>query len=56
MKTTLHELLALYRRTAVSEREKGTYFERLVKTYLTNESPVFPGRFNPGLVATSNAG
>jgi predicted helicase len=33
----LHNLLHTFRKTAVTEREKGTYFERLVKAYLLNE-------------------
>ncbi|WP_426079189.1 DEAD/DEAH box helicase [Janthinobacterium sp. PSPC3-1] len=36
--TALHDLLATYRHSAVSEREKGTYFEELVVTYLRNEA------------------
>lgn len=35
--TLIHELLDAYRDTAVSEREKGTYFEDLVACYLRNE-------------------
>lgn len=35
--SSLHDLLERFRQTAKSEREKGTYFERLVKTYLLNE-------------------
>lgn len=34
MSTALRELLDKYRATARSEREKGTYFERLVKVWL----------------------
>jgi predicted helicase len=34
MSTPLRELLEKYRRAAQSEREKGTYFERLVKVWL----------------------
>lgn len=33
----LHELLDRFRQGAASEREKGNYFERLVKTYLLTE-------------------
>ncbi|MGO4519007.1 DEAD/DEAH box helicase [Dyella sp. 2RAF44] len=35
--TALQSLLDTFRATARSEREKGTYFERLVKAYLQNE-------------------
>ena len=35
--TALSKLLATFRQTAASEREKGIYFERLVKTFLQNE-------------------
>ena len=35
--TALQQLLANFRSTAVTEREKGAYFERLCKTYLMNE-------------------
>jgi predicted helicase len=35
--SALQEILTSYRQTAASEREKGTYFERLVKAYLQNE-------------------
>ncbi len=35
--TALHNLLDTFRTTAKSEREKGNYFERLVKAYLNNE-------------------
>ncbi len=35
--TTLSTLLDTFRKTAQSEREKGDYFERLVKIYLQNE-------------------
>lgn len=36
--TALSQLLATYRATAVTEREKGTYFEELILTYLRNEA------------------
>jgi predicted helicase len=36
MTKTLRELLALYRDAAVSEREKGTYFENLTRVWLEN--------------------
>lgn len=36
--TALSQLLAAYRIAAVTEREKGTYFEALVLTYLRNEA------------------
>lgn len=35
--TSLTSLLDTFRQSAASEREKGNYFERLVKTYLQNE-------------------
>lgn len=35
--TALVQLLNTFRTTAQTEREKGTYFERLVKTYLQQE-------------------
>jgi predicted helicase len=35
--SALQRLLDTFRATAVTEREKGNYFERLVKTYLLNE-------------------
>lgn len=35
--TTLHDLLDSFRATAATEREKGTYFERLVRAFLVNE-------------------
>lgn len=35
--TALQSLLDTFRTTAKTEREKGTYFERLVKAYLQNE-------------------
>ena len=36
--TSLQQLLDKYRLTAESEREKGTYFEELILSYLKNES------------------
>ena len=35
--TALAQLLNTFRTAAQTEREKGTYFERLVKTYLQQE-------------------
>lgn len=35
--TTLDSLLQSFRNTAKSEREKGNYFEKLVKVYLKHE-------------------
>ncbi|HEX7348992.1 MAG TPA: hypothetical protein VF264_05030 [Rhodanobacteraceae bacterium] len=35
--TALQSLLDAFRATAHTEREKGTYFERLVKVYLQSE-------------------
>ena len=34
----LHQLLDQYRSAAQTEREKGTYFEHLIKDYLSNEA------------------
>lgn len=34
----LHDLLDTYRQASLSEREKGTYFEELIATYLRNEA------------------
>lgn len=34
----LQDVLASYRHAAASEREKGTYFEDLIRTYLRNEA------------------
>jgi len=36
--TDLQKLLTAYRQTSASEREKGTYFEDLICTYLRNEA------------------
>lgn len=36
--TALEKLLDTFRHTAVTEREKGTYFEELIVTYLRNEA------------------
>src|SRR5665647_600051 len=36
--TTLNNLLDSFRTAAVTEREKGTYFEELICTYLRNEA------------------
>lgn len=36
--TALEKLLDTFRQTAVTEREKGTYFEELIVTYLRNEA------------------
>lgn len=36
--TALSQLLATYRTAALTEREKGTYFEELILTYLRNEA------------------
>lgn len=41
----LHQLLANFRQTATTEREKGTYFERLVKAYLLAE-PLYTDLYN----------
>jgi predicted helicase len=42
--TALQDLLATFRATAKTEREKGNYFERLVKVYLLNE-PLYKDMF-----------
>lgn len=34
----LQDVLATYRHAAVTEREKGTYFEHLICAYLRNEA------------------
>jgi predicted helicase len=36
MPTSLRDLLQKYRSKAISEREKGTYFEQLTKIWLEN--------------------
>jgi predicted helicase len=36
--TSLYALLSQYRSLSQSEREKGTYFERLIQCYLTHEA------------------
>lgn len=36
--TILNNLLDSFRNAAVTEREKGTYFEELICTYLRNEA------------------
>ena len=36
--TALQKLLTTYRQASVTEREKGTYFEELICTYLRNEA------------------
>ncbi|CAK0750776.1 hypothetical protein CCP3SC5AM1_1720001 [Gammaproteobacteria bacterium] len=38
MSNTLSQLLNTYRSIAVTEREKGTYFEELIRCYLRNEA------------------
>lgn len=43
--TALEKLLHSFRNTAQSEREKGTYFEELVKAYLLTE-PSYKDLFN----------
>ncbi|QGX39375.1 DEAD/DEAH box helicase [Permianibacter aggregans] len=45
MNVALHTLLDTFRQHAKTEREKGNYFERLVKTYLLNE-PSYKDLFN----------
>ena len=36
--SALQDLLAIYRSASLTEREKGTYFEELILTYLRNEA------------------
>jgi predicted helicase len=36
--SALHELLSQFRSLSQTEREKGTYFEKLIRDYLTNEA------------------
>jgi len=36
--TSLHALLSQYRSLSQTEREKGTYFEKLILCYLTEEA------------------
>ena len=43
--TSLNKLLTAYRNASQTEREKGTYFEQLVKAYLLNE-PSYKDLFN----------
>lgn len=43
--TSLEKLLESFREAAVTEREKGNYFEQLVKVYLLNE-PTYKDLFN----------
>lgn len=38
MNNSLHTLLSTLRKSSRSEREKGTYFEELILTYLRNEA------------------
>jgi len=35
--TPLQSILAAYRSTSLTEREKGSYFEELIRTYLRHE-------------------
>ena len=43
--TALHELLNNYRQVSESEREKGTYFELLIKDFLKHD-PTFAPQFS----------
>ena len=43
--SALTEILDTFREASQSEREKGAYFENLVKVYLQNE-PVYKDLFN----------
>ena len=43
--SALTEILAIFRQNAQTEREKGNYFENLVKIYLLNE-PLYKDLFN----------
>ena len=45
MNTALHKLLETFRQRAQTEREKGNYFEKLVKAYLLEE-PKYKDLFN----------
>lgn len=38
--TPLQEILSTYRSVSKTEREKGTYFEELIRTYLRHE-PIY---------------
>ena len=38
MKQTLHDILEKYRAASKTEREKGTYFEELIRTYFRYEA------------------
>ena len=38
MSSALHHLLDQYRSLSKTEREKGTYFELLIQSYLQNEA------------------
>jgi len=40
--SALRELLASYRNTSKTEREKGTYFELLIKDFLKNDPTYYP--------------
>lgn len=40
MPSALQEILSTYQSVSQSEREKGTYFEELIRTYLRHE-PVY---------------
>ena len=42
---TIDELLEKYRSTEMSERDKGTKFERLMKNFLLT-NPVYRGKFS----------
>jgi predicted helicase len=43
--SALQTLLDTFRNTAITEREKGTYFESLAKVYLLNE-PLYKDLLN----------
>ena len=38
MPSALQDILAKYRATSLTEREKGTYFEELIRTYFRFEA------------------
>jgi hypothetical protein len=38
MKQTIHDILEKYRAASQTEREKGTYFEELIRTYFRYEA------------------
>ncbi len=47
MSPTIHDLLAAHRATSQTEREKGTYFEKMISNFSRYESaaPLHPNTF-----------